>query len=59
MASPRGPVLTEVINVSTVPRDLSTGRVIAPGEKATIILTEHEQALVDSGALAMVPAKEA
>lgn len=54
-----GPVLTEVINISTVPRDLSTGRVLAPRETARLVLTEHELMLIESGALKIVPSREA
>lgn len=44
----------EVMNTSTGPRDLSTGRVLAPGERASVTLTDHEQGLIDSGGLTVV-----
>lgn len=44
--------LIEVINTSTTPRDLSTGQVLAPGERGRVPgLTEHEQAQIDGGYL--------
>ena len=49
--------MTELVNVSTHPVDLSTGRVLAPREHARIKVTQHELDLIAAGHLAERPRK--
>ncbi len=44
--------MSGVKNVSRGPVDLSTGRILAPGESAEDVeITEHEQVLIEAGTL--------
>jgi hypothetical protein len=47
--------VTDLVNVSTHPIDLSTGRVLAPREHARVRVTQHELDLIAAGHLAERP----
>jgi hypothetical protein len=44
-----------VVNVSDCPKDLHTGRVLAPGESARVSVTQHELDQIAAGHLARRP----